>query len=189
MNTTSYAVTYRDGLTIIQGAIPLGEIVALIGEQAEEKVISTHLANALNASLVVGTPAACAAEMARLGLTREPPAELAGSDTDAQVDAWLARGEVGLSSETIARYLTGRDMGRLGTTGHLPADAGDFSRCCLLLDWAPELRDRLPRLKTLSSAWAALVDVWDELEALLAKGSHGRSMIHAKLQLLTSSRL
>jgi hypothetical protein len=158
-------------------------MVALLGDHSEEKVIDTHLASALNASLVIGTPQACASEKARLGLTRHPPAKLAQSDTDTQVAAWLGRGETGLSSETIARYLTGQDLGGLGPAGHLPADASDFDRCCLLLDWAPGLRDRLTELRTLSPAWAGLVEVWGELEALRDAGGQG-ALLHARLQVI-----
>lgn len=183
MNAASYTVTRRDGLTIVEGAVPLGDMVALMGNAGPDDIADTSLPRVLGASLVMGSPEACKRERERLGLTRTPPVEIAEADTAVQIAEWEKRGDVGASSETVARHLTGRPLTD-GATGALPADADDFTRCSLLLDWAPALRERLGELASLSPAWAALVEAWPTLEALLANGSDGRAEIHARLRVI-----
>ena len=82
---------------------------------------------------------------------------------------WLANGERGLSSETIATKLSGLDcMGFDGQKhyGFHPIDPDDFRRCMKLLDQVPEFRERLYEMKDVSEVWSRLVDNWDEFEKL-----------------------
>jgi len=80
----------------------------------------------------------------------------------ANVLAWLARGERGLSSETIAF----RAIGERARWESEPFDSDDFRRCLLLMERAPEVRAELPRIAELSPIWAKLVAHWDELTKL-----------------------
>jgi hypothetical protein len=78
--------------------------------------------------------------------------------------AWLAHGERGVSSEAIFSYLTGGPInGRLSP----PYDTGDLRRCRRLLHAVPEFAARIGEMRNVSSQWAALVDRWDELCALM----------------------
>lgn len=75
---------------------------------------------------------------------------------------WLADGETGASSETMAYWLA-FGMKKERDFDH-PRDLGDFNRCLSLLAAAPGLRPELPRMGELSSAWSALVSRWTEIE-------------------------
>lgn len=87
-------------------------------------------------------------------------------ETQAAVIDWLATGQVGISSKCMAMWLgfeqrTGRE-----TFGNYPHDPDDMDRCLKLLHRAPGLRERLPKMAELGKVWAALVDRWDEIEAM-----------------------
>lgn len=74
---------------------------------------------------------------------------------------WLAKGEVGLSSRCMALWLAFGER----SDDFYPRDPADFDRCLRLLQSAPGLRTRLPRMAELSPEWAALVRRWDDIEA------------------------
>lgn len=74
---------------------------------------------------------------------------------------WLATGEVGASSKTIAFVLSGQNA----SPYDYPRDPSDLNRCIKLLDLYPEWRDRLGEVATLSPYWAALIERWADLEA------------------------
>ena len=78
-----------------------------------------------------------------------------------KVADWLANGERGLSSETMAMWLA---MGKLPKWHSHPLDPDDLDRCLKLLEWVPELRAELPRMAGVSRRWAALVANWDRIE-------------------------
>lgn len=75
---------------------------------------------------------------------------------------WLADGETGESSETMAYWLA-FNVKRGRGVSH-PLDPADFNRCLKLLDAAPELRHELPRMMELGPVWSALVLRWTEIE-------------------------
>lgn len=85
------------------------------------------------------------------------------------LETWLARGERGISSETMVEKLEGMPRGTLvGRWGWKhPLDPADLRRCLLLLRAVPSYRERLGELAEISWQWAALVGAWAELEALL----------------------
>lgn len=79
---------------------------------------------------------------------------------------WLAYGERGASSNSIFRAATDGPRDRWGWME--PADPSDFRRCELLLAEVPEAREvAFPRLAAESRAWAALIERWDDIVALL----------------------
>lgn len=69
-------------------------------------------------------------------------------------------GDTGLSSECMAANLCGLPCRRI----YAPTDPADFNRCLGLLDYAPELRVILHRMRDVSAEWEALVDNWDRVE-------------------------
>lgn len=75
---------------------------------------------------------------------------------------WLAQGETGRSSETMAFWLA---FGIKPSDASHPLDPADFDRCLRLLARAPELRPRLQQMDVLDRYWAALVKRWDDVEA------------------------
>lgn len=74
---------------------------------------------------------------------------------------WLANGETGISSKTMAFWLA-FDV-KMSDASH-PLDPTDFDRCLRLLDAVPEMRPHLPRMAKVSPQWARLVKHWDEVE-------------------------
>ncbi len=81
--------------------------------------------------------------------------------THRQVAHWLATGETGLSSETMALWLA---FGERTKHRSHPLDPADFDRCLRLLQAAPRLRDRLKEMANVSPFWALLVIRWDDIE-------------------------
>ncbi len=83
-------------------------------------------------------------------------------DLKEQVLLWMANGEVGTSSKTMALRAIGM---RNRDEGH-PYDPDDLRRCLLLLEAIPAIRTHSEAIAAASQQWRALVDNWDELEAL-----------------------
>lgn len=80
--------------------------------------------------------------------------------------SWLSEGERGASSDTLFSITTGLVICKQKYFSY-PSDPSDFRRCQLLLQAAPELRERLSMLKKISPEWNALVDHWDEINAAI----------------------
>lgn len=77
--------------------------------------------------------------------------------------AWFIGGATGVSSETIFGVMMRVAVKAYGA----PHDPDDFSRCRLLLQVKPDWRPRLGEVAArFPVEWAALVEHWDELEAL-----------------------
>jgi hypothetical protein len=74
---------------------------------------------------------------------------------------WLANGETGTSSKTMAMWLAFDVQQRYGSH---PLDPADFDRCLRLLAQVPEMRAQLYRMGLVSPVWAALIERWDEIE-------------------------
>lgn len=74
------------------------------------------------------------------------------------LEAWLRCDDVGLSSEYMARRLTGYGVARYSH----PYDADDFGRCLRMLDAVPELKGRVGEMADASDIWCRLVSVWNE---------------------------
>lgn len=173
--------TNRDGLTIITGdSVSINYFIQAMESAQPGAMLDTQLARALKAHTVIGLPEACAAERQRLGLSRLPPEDISILSYEEQIEAWLARGEVGRSSELMALRLLGRPHEQL--SGAIPQDASDFERCRLLLEWAPAARAKLNELESISPQWAALISKWGYLEGMLKAGDLGA--LTAELRLL-----
>lgn len=71
---------------------------------------------------------------------------------------WLNVGEHGSSSKAMWFCF----MGQTGGRDH-PYDPDDFKRCYKLLEFVPEWKSRISKLRTLSPQWDKLVDNWDTL--------------------------
>lgn len=166
-NDKGYTVTKEHGCTVVRGSVPLLDLANIIEDYSQQgSVINIQLANMLNAVVVIGTPDSCRAALKSLGFTTAPSPEILETHSlQERIDLWRLKGEVGSSSLAMASALTG-DVTPENTFPH-PVDPADFRRCALLLKWAPELKDRLCELKSLSPQWEAIVSHWDEFERLL----------------------
>lgn len=87
------------------------------------------------------------------------------SEIPAAVVEWLLGDERGASSKAMCRAMYGDPKEGPEWTHH-PHDPDDFRRCVRFLDQTGT-RVRLGMVAKLSPVWAALVDRWAELEALL----------------------
>lgn len=74
---------------------------------------------------------------------------------------WLANGETGVSSKTMAFWLA---FDIKMEDGCHPWDPADLDRCLRLLDRVPEMRPHLPRMAEISRVWSAMIDRWEEIE-------------------------
>lgn len=84
------------------------------------------------------------------------------SELYSKVIEWLADGDTGTSSKTIAFWLSKRLIYRNGPD--VPSDPSDLGRCLRLLRAIPELRERLPEMAECSPQWAHMLTYWDEIE-------------------------
>ena len=75
---------------------------------------------------------------------------------------WLANGETGASSKTMAFAVSGIKY-KYATHPHDPAD---FNRCLMLVEAEPMVCNSFPKIRELSPEWAVIIDHWDELERL-----------------------
>lgn len=65
---TSYTVTRRDGLLIVQGALPVDEALAMTQSMPRDSIFCTLLPRRLGANFVVGPVDAINAERERQGI-------------------------------------------------------------------------------------------------------------------------
>lgn len=84
----------------------------------------------------------------------------------ARAGTWLLCHDTGASSTALLARMLGASPDE--ATFRHPHDPSDFGRCHRLLESVPEWRTRLPEMAACSAYWAALVDRWDEITALLA---------------------
>lgn len=88
---------------------------------------------------------------------------------EARALRWAGEGDVGISSKAIMRMMTGNEQRDWYC---YPLDPQDFARCLALLDMIPEWRPRLGEMAKVGPEWAALVEHWDEIEAIHRQGNY-----------------
>jgi hypothetical protein len=92
---------------------------------------------------------------------------------EARALEWVSGGKTGISSKAILGVMTGNPP----KDGFCyPHDGYDFERCAVLLALIPEWKARLEDMKKVGPEWSALVDAWDELNALYLKHGPGREI-------------
>jgi hypothetical protein len=105
-------------------------------------------------------------------LKRTPPVLSKDGTPEERAIRWLRESfDCGISSKTMLRCLDRCAFLRAGLDFDLdhagvPQDPDDFGRCSRLLALIPEFRPRLAEVAVALPQWSALVEVWDELEAL-----------------------
>ena len=100
--------------------------------------------------------------------------------TKEKVLNWMFECEnTGMSSEALAYFLATGDKSRHGLS--YPRDPSDFNRCMIMLEWVPELKERLPLIAKECPIWAELVKNWEWLEITVkAEFETGRAPISYK---------
>jgi hypothetical protein len=85
---------------------------------------------------------------------------------DVRLAEWFGSGDTGLSSETIALWLSARVKNGWGP--HTPSDPSDLGRCLRLLERIPEWKTRMAEMAECSEGWARMMIYWDEIAASMA---------------------
>jgi hypothetical protein len=75
---------------------------------------------------------------------------------------WLARGEAGTSSKTMAFCACDIEY---EDQCH-PLDPADLNRCIKVVESIPEIRKAFEKIAKLSDDWRRVIDHWDELAGL-----------------------
>jgi hypothetical protein len=78
--------------------------------------------------------------------------------------AWIVGDDTGASSKTVWAVMMGQQTDRWKS---YPSDGGDLGRCLRLLALVPEWKTRMGELAAISPYWAALVEHWPRLEAVM----------------------
>lgn len=137
----------------------------------KDAVMCPDTARMAGANMASGTPEQLAKLRERLELSALAAAhDEHGESLSQNAVTWLATGRRGLSSETLFTFTTGVDCTRDNGHNH-PHDPADLRRCRLLLDQCPELVSCIPRVAAAGPEWAALVQHWDEVCALMDEES------------------
>lgn len=80
---------------------------------------------------------------------------------------WMGKGNVGISSATMAAIACSLDRPIYGSHFGKPHDPSDLRRCMLLVDEIPEIRDHFPAIAEKCPALSPVLEKWDELIACL----------------------
>jgi hypothetical protein len=163
---TAYTVEHRGNCILITGPVRASAFIAFTKLAPEGSVACADTARVLGVTFAIGPKD----ELDQLRATQAPHAEKEARAKNPSVsDAaakWLASGHRGVSSNAIFSHLTGIDA--TGSSGFdTPYEPADFRRCRLLLEQAPELAPRIQEMKSVSPAWACLVDQWDTICATM----------------------
>ncbi len=169
-----YRVIEREGCTLIYGAAPMDSFLHISSRQPEGAVLDPNLARMAGANFAMGRPE----DLTRLRSQLRPEALektrrcYAAANLSEEVIRWLAIGEQGRSSLSMAQRLLGIAVpGSSLNDIHHPHDTDDLRRCRLLLEQCPELQPHLVKMAGASEVWARLVGEWDALCALMDEES------------------
>jgi hypothetical protein len=101
----------------------------------------------------------------KIGVKPKPVPPTDGSKpANDRIMEWLASGDTGISSETLAfEYLGTERKGHFGI-GY-PHDPADLGRCLRLIARVPGVRPCVDRLALKHEGWAKAAKVWDEITA------------------------
>jgi len=154
-----YTVTMRDGVTLVEGLIPVDHFTALVALEAEGGVMSHYLAQLAGVQMAWGPPE-CVDKLAS-----QLKAEILSARPDmTALQRWLSVGLRGKSSNAIVGNLRGVHVDDMKAHPH---DPSDLWTCVTLMEQVPDLRADLAGMSKVSTAWAGLVEAWDELERQL----------------------
>lgn len=86
-----------------------------------------------------------------------------------QVLNWQAKGDVGISSATMASIALGMKKNFYHSHFGYPLDPADFNRCMLLVDEIPEIKQHFAAISRSVPAFKGILDNWEELTDILRK--------------------
>lgn len=97
-----------------------------------------------------------------IGIKPKPhnPAQDAGKTAEQRIHEWLASGDTGISSESLAFEYLGTERKR--GICH-PLDPADLGRCLRLIAIVPEVRKCVDNLAIKDDGWAKVAPIWDKI--------------------------
>lgn len=99
------------------------------------------------------------------------------SEIEKKAYNWLETGKTGLSSLVMCHTLLPKikhdKIERLEENykASYPHDTSDFNRCLGLLEFVPELRQDLYKLKSINNQWNNLVQKWEDIEKCIKENN------------------
>ncbi|MNE36552.1 hypothetical protein [Enterobacter sp. 638] len=91
------------------------------------------------------------------------------SDLAMKVLRWQSKGNVGVSSATMASIALGLNKSFYHERFGAPSDPADLRRCMLLVEEIPEIKDSFPLIAKKVRRFAPILHEWDELVAILKR--------------------
>lgn len=164
--SSSFTVIDRAGCRLIQGSVPVTEMVSLCKGMPSDAVIDSRAARILDVTFAFGTRSDLDALITQpevVAAARERARKIGANLSEAAIE-WLALGHHDRSTVAMFSTLTGVDLGGGVNPSIHPAD---FVRCRRLVESVPEVGSRLGEMAAVSPAWARLVGQWDELCAAM----------------------
>lgn len=172
-----YTIREENGCTFIFGeSLPIHVLATLSGgKSARGKIMAPHLARLACALFAWGTPQDVAAAtekytpiaLAHVQQHATPEMRALGNEAI----RWLAIGQHGMSACSIFWKTTGYKPAMIllleDPRGRYPVDPDDLSRCRLLLEQVPYVRDRFQIMEHCGPIWESLVEHWDNLCATM----------------------
>lgn len=86
-----------------------------------------------------------------------------------RAEKWLCHGMTNIASETLCKHLTGRGVILRAEYNH-PRNPAELGRCIRFLDFVPQARQSLSKMRAVSPAWDAVIGKWGMLEHAWREG-------------------
>lgn len=112
------------------------------------------------------------------------------SDLAMKVLEWQAKGEIGISSATMASVALGMEKNFYHCYFSEPSDPSDLLRCMKLVDFIPEVKDSFREISKRCPQFRPIIDNWELLTSTLkremAQGSKAPETYSLMKKLLSS---
>jgi hypothetical protein len=169
---TEYMTQMLLGCSIIrppagQSGISMSALSSISKTCPKGALIDSNLALLFNAVMVIGLPDDLN-KLRDYTQTPEFKATLSAhlpSDVAPELKCWVEDGEKGESSKAMFFHLSGLppDASSKASWRVHPVDAESFRKCLLLLEAAPMLVERLPKMALVTQPWMAIVNNWQAI--------------------------
>lgn len=175
-------ISRKLGCILVKGALPLTLMMELSDEAGKGAIIDGNAARMAKVDFAFGLPEDLnklkeeLAEEARWDV-RERYGDCNLSDEALE---WLATGEQGRSSLALFHAVFWlKAPSDLSSTDNHPHDPDDLNRILLLMEAVPGVREARGVMRSASPGWRAIIDHFDELEALFKEETSGQEQWHA----------
>lgn len=91
------------------------------------------------------------------------------SDLAMKVLEWQSKGEIGISSATMASIALGMDKNFYHSYFSEPSDPSDLLRCMKLVDFIPEIKDSFSEISERCPEFRPIIESWELLTSTLKR--------------------